>query len=95
MAVSDTICKAIHERRVLTLCLQGRRRTVEPYILGYDDRGTLVLSAVQTSGGSGGGFRTFHVDGLSSVAVTERRFFGTHRDYNPRDPYFARIICQV
>jgi hypothetical protein len=95
MAVSDTICKAIRERRVLTFAYKGGVRTVEPYIFGYDDHDVLALSAVQTSGGSGLGFRTFHVDSLSSVAVTEARFFGAHRNYNRHDPYFARIICQV
>ena len=51
--------------------------------------GTLV------SGGSGVGFRSFDVDALSEVTKTERRFSGTHPDYNPRDPYFAHILRQV
>ena len=95
MAVSDTICRAIKERRRLSFTYKDSARTVDPYIFGYDERGTLALSAVQTSGGSGKGFRSFHVDNLLSVAVTGQRFSGAHPDYNPRDPYFARVICQV
>ena len=54
-----------------------------------------MLSAVQLSGGSGAGFRSFDVDELSSVTKTEHRFHGTHPDYNPHDPYFAHILKQV
>ena len=92
---ADTICDAIKARRVLSFAYKASDRTAEPYILGYDDKGKLVLSAVQLSGGSGGGFRTFELAGLSAVATTERHFRGTHPDYNARDPYFERVICQI
>jgi hypothetical protein len=95
MAVINTIYEAIGDRRVLTFVYKGKQRTAEPYIVGYDEKHKLVLSAVQLSGGSGVGFRSFDVDALSEVAKTERRFSGTHPDYNPRDPYFAHILRQV
>jgi len=95
MAVINTIYEAIGDRRVLAFSYKGKDRTVEPYIVGYDDKSKLVLSAVQLSGGSGVGFRSFDVDALSAVEKTERRFSGTHPDYNPNDPYFARILRQV
>jgi hypothetical protein len=95
MAVINTIFEAIGDRRVLAFTYNGTARTAEPYIVGYDAKSKLVLSAVQLSGGSGVGFRSFDVDALSEVAKTERRFSGTHRDYNPHDPYFAHILKQV
>ena len=95
MAVINTIYEAIGDRRVLTFVYKGQERIAEPYIVGYDEKHKLVLSAVQLSGGSGVGFRSFDVDALSEVAKTERRFNGTHPDYNPRDPYFAHILRQV
>lgn len=95
MAVINTIYEAIGERRVLSFTYKGKERAAEPYIVGYDDKGKLVLSAVQLSGGSGKGFRSFDVNELGSVAKTGRKFLGNHRDYNPRDPYFARILKQV
>jgi hypothetical protein len=95
MAVINTIYEAIGDRRVLVFSYKGAVRTAEPYIVGYDDKNKLVLSAVQLSGGSGVGFRSFDVDALSEVAKTERRFSGTHPDYNPHDPYFAHILRQV
>lgn len=54
-----------------------------------------MLSAVQLTGGSGAGFRTFYVEGLSSVEATSRRFAGTHPDYYPRDPYFERVLGRI
>lgn len=95
MALINTIYEAIGDRRVLAFIYKGTERTAEPYIVGYDDKSKLVLSAVQLSGGSGVGFRSFDVDALSSVAKTERQFSGTHPDYNPHDPYFMHILRQV
>jgi hypothetical protein len=95
MAVINTIYEAIGDRRVLAFTYKGKSRTAAPYIVGYDDKSKLVLSAVQLSGSSGTGFRSFDVNELSSVAKTERRFHGTHPDYNPHDPYFAHILRQV
>jgi hypothetical protein len=95
MAVINTIYEAIGDRRVLAFAYKGTDRTAEPYIVGYDDKNKLVLSAVQLSGGSGVGFRSFDVNEMSAVARTDRRFNGSHPDYNPHDPYFAHILKQV
>lgn len=92
--ISDVICRAIRARKSIDLVYKGTRRTVDPHILGFDDSDRLLLSAVQTSGGSGAGFRTYSVEGLSHVVETDRRF-SPSQEYNPRDPLFARIICQV
>ncbi|MGB3386367.1 MAG: WYL domain-containing protein [Pseudaminobacter sp.] len=95
MSIKDAICEAIGQRRLVSFIYKSAQRTAEPYILGYDDKGALTLSAYQTSGGSGTGFRTFLVDGMSFVTMTERGFTGTRPEYNPRDRYFAHIVCQV
>jgi hypothetical protein len=95
MAPINTIYAAIDERRMLSLVYNGETRTVEPYIVGYTDKNKLLLSAVQRSGGSGNGFRSFDVEEISEVTKTSRRFSGTHPDYNPHDPLFAHILRQV
>jgi hypothetical protein len=92
---SDTICQAIRNRRVLSFVYKDGARAAEPYMLGYDASGTLMLSAVQISGGSGVGFRTFIVAHLSVITVTQQRFIGVHRDYNPRDRLFTQVLCQL
>ncbi len=93
--VSKIICGAIRSRHLLSFTYKDSTRTVAPYILGLDEKGVVTLSAVQLSGGSGVGFRTYVVDAVSSLAVTDHRFFRTHPDYNPRDRLFTRILCQV
>jgi hypothetical protein len=95
MSAVDIILGAINKRRILAFTYKGEERTAEPYILGYDDKGALVLSAVQLTGGSGAGFRTFHLDGLSGLHLAERKFHRNHPDYNPRDPYFARVLGKI
>jgi hypothetical protein len=95
MALINTIYEAIGRRLILAFVYKGTERTVEPYIVGYDDKRQLVLSAVQLTGGSGAGFRSYRVDELSSVATTGRHFPGTHPAYKPHDPYFVQVLKQV
>jgi hypothetical protein len=95
MAVTDVICRAISERRLLSFTYKGEARIAEPFILGYDEHGELVLSAVQTAGGSGIGFRTFPIEGVTSLKAMDQKFSGFRPEYNRRDRFFARIICQV
>lgn len=94
-AIKGLICEAIERQHALSFDYKGQRRIADPYILGHDDKGKLVLSAVQHSGGSGKGFRSYDADALSDLTITDQKFFGTHPDYRPRDPYFETIVCQV
>jgi len=93
--LAGLICRAIGERRRLSFSYKGSRRLADPYILGTDADGTLLLSAVQVAGGSGSGFRSFVVTEIAALAVSEEHFFGNHPDYNPRDRLFVRVLCQV
>jgi hypothetical protein len=95
MDVGDIICSSIGNRHVLSFTYKDSVRSVEPYIFGYDASGVLTLSAVQLSGGSGTGFRTFQVDQLASVRETFRKFIGRHPGYNRRDRLFSRVLCQI
>lgn len=95
MSIKQALCAAIGQRRLVSFIYKSAPRMAEPYILGYDDKGALTLSAFQVSGGSGAGFRTFPVEGISFVTVTEHGFGGTRPQYNPRDRYFSQIVCQV
>lgn len=95
MNVPDLICEAIAARRLVSFAYKGSVRTVEPYILGYGEAGELVLSAVQRSGGSGVGFRSFMVEELTLVALSDRAFSPNHPDYRPGDAFFVRVMCKV
>lgn len=91
----EIACGAIRQRRRLALAYKDDIGIVEPYILGFDADGKLWLSAAQVLGGSGPGFRSFAVEDIASLAMTDEKFFGDHPDYNPRDRMFSRVLCQV
>jgi hypothetical protein len=95
MTPEETICEAIRNRRRLSFTYGGSRRVVDPYILGHDAEGRALLSAVQVSGGSGAGFRTFELAGIDALSITPETFFGNHPRYNPRDRLFARMLCRI
>ena len=90
---TKAICDAIRGRQILTFKYKGRTRVVEPHLLGYDGDGDLTLSAWQLSGGSGQGFRDFHVAKLSALATTGQSFLGPRRGYNRNDETLERILC--
>jgi predicted DNA-binding transcriptional regulator YafY len=89
------ICDAIRDRKVISFHYKGRVRTVEPHLVGYDADGDLTLSAWQLSGGSGVGFRDFHVSKLSGLTITQQSFAGARPGYNPGDKTLKRIVCRL
>lgn len=91
---TETICRAVRARRTLSFVYRNVWRTADPHIVGFDHSGHLLLSAFQTSGGSGVGFRTFHIAGLSQIAETGQQF-SPAPGYNPQDPVFWHIICRL
>lgn len=90
----ELIRRGITERRVLAATYKSGERLLEPYILGHDSRNHLLLCAVQLEGGSGRGFRTFRVSELTSVSLTDERFYESHPDYNSDDPLFERLLAK-
>lgn len=95
MIGSGELCQAIANKRIVTFWYEGRMRTVEPHLVGYDSDGDLTLSAWQLSGGSGTGWRDFHVSKLSSLATTGQTFLGPRLGYNPRDETIDRVVCRI
>ncbi|WP_367275167.1 WYL domain-containing protein [uncultured Erythrobacter sp.] len=89
------ICDAIRDRQVISFLYKGRTRTVEPHLVGYDNDGDLTLSAWQLSGGSGQGFRDFHVSKLSGLTISPQTFAGPRPGYNPNDKTLSRIVCRL
>ena len=89
------LCDAINGRQIVTFRYKGVSRRVEPHLLGYDSDGDLTLSAWQLSGGSGPGWRDFHVSKMSGLAI-ERATFGSARPgYNRWDKTVDRIVCRL
>ena len=89
------ICNAIHRRKLISFLYKGRRREVEPHLLGYDSDGDLTLSAWQIAGGSGTGWRDFHLSKLSGLTIGLTEFSGPRPGYNSKDQTISRIICRL
>ena len=93
--MTQTLCAAVRGRQVVEFTYQGRSRTAEPHIVGYDHEGEALLSAWQLTGGSGRGFRSFRLSELTGIRSTPATFAAPRPGYNPRDPKFARVACQL
>lgn len=93
--IEAMIRQAIADRRTLEFTYNGTRRIVEPHILGYDRSGDLTLSAWQRSGGSGQGFRDFHVSKLSAPATGQEIFAGPRPGYNRFDTTMPRVLVRL
>ncbi len=94
MNKTDMICDAIRGKEVLSITYDGRVRTIEPHLLGYDSDGDLTLSAWQLSG-TGQGWRDFHVSKVSGLATTGQTFSSARSGYNPRDETIDRVVCRL
>lgn len=91
----EAICDAIGKRSTLSFMYSGSQRTVEPHILGYDRGGDLTLSAWQVSGGSGQGWRDFHLAKMTAIVATGTQFSDSRPGYNPNDTTLDRIVCRL
>jgi hypothetical protein len=94
------LCSAIRHWRVITFYYDGGRRTVEPYIHGSSAAGHDLLSGYQTAGysrsGAPAGWKTFRLDELSGLAMTDQVFAATRPEYDPgREEKMATIYCRV
>ncbi|MBX7501358.1 WYL domain-containing protein [Qipengyuania sp. YG27] len=89
------ICDAIRDRKIISFYYKGRTRVAEPHLVGYDRDGDLTLSAWQLSGGSGQGFRDFHINIMSNLTIMPQSFSGARPNYNPNDSTLGRILCRL
>jgi len=91
----EVICKAIAARALLSFTYAGKQRRVEPHILGHAKDGELTLCAWQLQGGSGVGFRDFHVQKASNFVASDETFPEARPGYNPNDTTLATVICRL
>ncbi len=91
----DIIRNAIDVLENIEFEYDGDSRVVEPHLLGYNQTGTLTLSAWQIFGRSGIGWRSFHVAKIISLQSTDQHFNGARPDYNPNDIAMDPIIHRI
>lgn len=87
----DILVAAIRGRRVVEFRYGGEHRTVEPYRLGRDASGRLLLQGWQ----SRKGWRSFHVDAMADLDATARSFDTPREGYVRGDDRLLRILAEV
>ena len=95
--MSDVICQAIRERRLLSVQYKGRERIVEPYLLFESKAGDLVLHGWQVDGAWENtpppDWSNLKLADVSSVRSLDRTYAHPRPDYDPSSPRFHRVIC--
>jgi hypothetical protein len=93
---SETICKAIREKRILTFVYEMKPRTAEPHLLAHQKDGDdLVLGCWQLAGGSGVGWRDFLLAKLTLPTIADTHFAQPRSIYKRDAPTLGRIVCQL
>lgn len=87
------ISDSIRQKELIRFRYHGSTRVVEPHTVGTDLKGHLMLCGWQTSGGSGTGWRNFHLQEISDLAGTGETFEVPRPNYNPRDSRFSSIAA--
>jgi len=97
----DAICKAIAERRLITLKYEnGFDRMVEPHILGRkkntrNDCLSGYLIGGYSESGELNSWRSYMIAKILSLSVLEQTFEGARPGYNPEDPSMGSIYCRL
>jgi hypothetical protein len=93
------ICDSIRARRLVRFVYEGYERVVEPHTYGVNTQGREAVSAWLTGGWSASaiepGWRMYLVEEMRDVAALAEPFDGARPGYNPDDPHFVRIYCQI
>jgi predicted DNA-binding transcriptional regulator YafY len=89
------IITAIDERRLLTFAYKGSLRVVEPHTYGISGKGVETMCAWQVDGGSGQGFRDFHLELMTGVQVLQPNFPGPRPGYRRGDSTMGNVFSQL
>jgi hypothetical protein len=92
------ICDAIRLRRVVRFLYHGGVREVEPYVYGRNAGGAELLRAYQLRGASRSveaGWKMFHVEYISQLAVTFEPFDAPRGGYTPDDKVITFVNCRI
>lgn len=95
----EEICKAIRDRKLLSIYYEGEYRRVEPHCYGTGSKGQELLRAYQVEGYSLSGevihWKLFDVRKISTISVLVESFPGARADYNPNDPAISNVYCEL
>jgi hypothetical protein len=97
--MNDLICNAIWARRLVRFVYDGYERVVEPHVHGINTANHEVLGGYLVAGWSAStpeaGWRNYLVRDMAGIHVLATPFDGPRPGYNPNDPSFRQVYCQL
>lgn len=94
MSAQTVLVEAVKMARIVDILYKGSWRTVEPHLIGVNQKGNVCLSAFQISGGSGFSWRAFLLKEIGQVALRDE-VFEIRDGYNPNDSTMLSIIASL
>jgi hypothetical protein len=95
---TERLVRATLDHRVASFTYRGRRRTVEPHLIGLHEAGEALLVAYQTGGESGSGelpgWRTFVLTEIDAVDA-EGEMFSPQPGFTPEAHRMVEIFARV
>ena len=101
MIDQELICNAIRNRNYVRLhCTNGHQTVyiVEPYALGKDHSGKLILTAwfwKGTIGQDSQGIKHYSVESIISFQPLSETFDRPQDGYNPVNAHFQSVVCDL
>ena len=93
------VCQAIAQRKVIRFHYDGGTRDIEPHVHGVGKDGSELLRGYQVSGFSRSeqvtGWKTFKLDEVRAMALTDRSFASPRPGYEPQDALMPTIHCRL
>jgi predicted DNA-binding transcriptional regulator YafY len=97
--MNPLVCQAIRDRRVVRFHYGGGTRDVEPYCHGFSKDGHELLSGYQAAGfsrsGERFGWKTFRLDAIRALLVTDQAFSPARPGYDPHDSRISDVHCRI
>ena len=96
--MTDKICEAIQNKKLVDFYYDGLQRIVEPHTYGVSKTGKDTLSGYQIRGQSNSDIPTwklFTLDKISSFSVLDETFDRAESGYSRRGIRMTRIYCEL
>jgi predicted DNA-binding transcriptional regulator YafY len=98
LMVLDLLREAIKDRKRVAIVYDGATRIIDPYLVGINEKGNVVLRAHQVGGYSKSGriptWRLYLIDEVQSAHLLDEHF-DINELYNPNDKAMERILFRV
>lgn len=95
----EQLCKAIAEKRIVTITYKGHSRVIEPHLVGRKRSGNDALSAWQVGGYSDSNrqppWRNYLLSEIESISLSDQHFDAPRPGFNPQDRTMNQIYCSL